>query len=217
MLPFSKILVYGNDITPRYRTIFRLKDFLTTSDIVDSSGNNIVVNNSTAIGVGTDSYGTYMNFTGTNTQWLNFNSPLFNIGTNMEIYMKISNWIYKGGQFGQAFLDTRPIGQNGNYLITGYTSQSLAPFSTTLNVAGTESVSSTIKLPADTSVPVVIQTRCLSTGTKQLVNGIEYNSTTQVINMINQNYTISRNAFYAVAATPYLTARIYEFEIREIL
>lgn len=219
MLPFPQLLQYGNEIIPDpYVVLFSLKNFNTPADIVDKSGNNIAVSNASAIGVGADEFGTYMNFTGSNTQWLNFNSSIFNIGTNMEIYFRLSQWGNNlGGQYGTAFIDTRPIGVNGNYLITGYKSQDAAPYSTTMNVSLNEVGDSVGKLPTDNTFPIEIRIRCLSTGTYLYVNNVLYNSTSTVINMVNQNYTISKNAFSGSASTPFLKARIYQFEIRKLL
>lgn len=219
MLPFPQLVQYGNEIIPDpYQVLFSLKNFNSASDIVDKSGNNITVTNASAISVGSDLYGTYMNFNGSNTQWLNFNSPIFNIGTNMEIYFRLSRWGNNlGGQYGTAFIDTRPIQTNGNYLITGYSSHLASPYSTNMNVSMNQISDSTLKLPSDNTTPIEITVRCLSTGTYQYVNGTLFNSTPVVINMVNQNYTISKNAYYGSANTPFLNARIYQFEIRKLL
>lgn len=219
MLPFPQLFQYGNIIPPvQYNVLFSMHDFTSTADIKDKSSNNITVTNAGAVSVGSNTYGTYMNFNGVNTSYLNFKDNKLAIGTNMEIYFKVSGLIYRGGQYLTLLLDTRPVGTNGNYYLFGYTSNAAAPFKIYNNINNSGDNYSTLTLPADTTVPIEIRIRLLSTGTYVYVNDTLYNTSSQVLNINTlQNYTIGKNAFSSTAATPFLNAQIYKFEIRQLL
>lgn len=218
MLPFTRILQYGNTAPSpdAYKVLFGLKDFHSTADIVDRSGNAIPVNNANSIGVGSDAYGTYMNFTGTNTQWINCKSTKLDIGTNCELYYKISGLTYYGGQFGIMLMDSRPLNTNGNYLLFAYSSTKPAPFYGITNVNLKGDVTATTPFPTDQTVPYELRLRMLKTGTYLYLNNVLISTNPEPLNVVNQNWTIGRNAFSSQAATPFLTAKIYQFEIRQL-
>lgn len=219
MLPSPILFDYGNTVLPPlYNVLFSLHDFHTSADIVDKSGNNIPVTNGGSVTVASNTHGTYLNFNGSSSAYLNFKNNILAIGTNMEIYFKISGLVFRGGQYLQTLMDTRPIGTNGNYLITGYTSNASAPFKMYLNSNNQGDYYSTLTLPSDTTIPLEIRMRILSAGCEIYVNDVLYVSNTNVITMNNlQNYTIGKNAFSSTANTPFLNAQLYSFEVRQLL
>jgi len=195
-----------------------LKDFTTSADIKDTSGNNITIVNGGGVSAGANSYGTYMSFNGTSSSYLNFKNDLLAIGTNMELYYKIGGISYRGGQYLTLLMDTRPISTNGNYFLFGYTSNTAAPFRTYANINNTGDNYSTLTFNAVTSPPIEIRIRLLSTGTEIYINDVLYQSISRVLNINTlQNYTIGKNAFSSTAATPFFNGQIYQFEVRQLL
>lgn len=219
MLPFPRLFEYANVIIPpNYKVLLSMHEFNTISDIKDKSDNNITINRGADVTVGLNQYGTYMNFNGSASSYFNFKDNKLAIGTNMEIYYKISGLVYRGGQYLTLLMDTRPIQTNGNYFLFGYTSKEVAPFKTYMSINNTGDNYSTSTFTNDANTPMEIRIQLLSTGSFVYINDVLFQSSSQVLNINTlQNYTVGKNAFSGTAATPFFNGKIYEFEVRQLL
>jgi len=212
MLPFPQLFTYGNTIETA--PVFLMTDFLTTADIKDKGPYSIPVTNNGNIPVGADAYGTYMNFTGLTTQWLEFASTNLNIG-EAEIRVKLSNFQYRNTMYQNVILDGRPYQTNGPYLNFAYTSNVTAPFQVYANYNSSQTLYSGTINAASYPIEVILKIR--TTGTSILINGVQVASSSNTINFVNQQFKVGRNAFIATAAVPYLYAKVYHLEIRKYL
>lgn len=219
MLPFPTLVQYGNTVIYKpYNVLMSLENFNSTADIVDRSGNNITITNAASLPVSSNSYGTYINFNATQNAWFSCKDPKLDISTNCEVYYKISGVTFQGSRtYGSTILDTRPQNTNGNYFILADTTNINAPIKLTINVNNTTGETSTLTLPTDPNIPIEIRIRFLSTGTQVYVNDVLFVNSTQILNVVNQYFTVGRNAFYQYGEVPYLNAKLYKFEIRQLL
>lgn len=210
MLPFPQLFVYDNKVITE--PIFLMENFITTADIKDKSPNAIPITVNGSLPVGADSYGTYMNFTGLSTQWIEFKNALLDVG-ECRINLVMSNFQYRSNSqnYNNPIIDCRPYGTNGQYFYFDYRGGSPAPFSSNLIYNNT--------VVANTGTynqyPVHFQIDIRSTGTQVYVNGDLKINVANTVNMVNQSFKIGRNAFINTAAVPLLYAKIYKFEIRK--
>ena len=213
MLPFPVMFEYGNIVIPALtETIFSLNTFNSTTDIRDKGKYSIPINVYGGLPVGTDQYGTYINFTGNTSQWIDFASPYLDLG-EAEIYMLMSGFTYRPGQYGTTILDSRPYSTNGPYITMGYSSTQPAPFNIDVTYNSTQTTSSS----AITSYPVELKLQIRRTGTKMYINGVLDKESSYTINVVNQQFKIARNAFISTAVVPYFNGKLYSFEIRKFL
>ena len=212
MLPFPRLAQYAN--TVESSPVFLMKDFNTTADIKDKGPHSIPITNNGNLPVGSDQYGTYINFTGNTSQWLEFSSSHLDLG-QCEITMVLGNFQYRNTQYGSAILDCRPYQTNGPYFLLGYSSSTPAPF----NVSVTYNSSQTLATPKIDSdlYPITLKIQIRTTGTTIFINGNPVATSNYTINFVNQKFKVGRNAFIATAAVPYLNAKIYKFEIRKFV
>lgn len=212
MLPFPRLAQYANKVEGV--PVFSMKDFNTTADIKDKGPYSIPITNNGNIPVGSDQYGTYMNFTGNTSQWLEFSSTYLDLG-QCEITMVLGNFQYRNTQYDNPILDCRPYQTNGPYFLLGYTSTQQAPFKLSL----TYNSSQTVVTPTIASelYPITMKIQIKTSGTVIYINGNPVATTSYTINFVNQKFKVGRNAFIGSAAVPYLYAKIYKFEIRKFV
>lgn len=210
MLPLPRLFVYNNKALTQ--PVFLLEKFITSADIKDTGPNSIPITVYGQLPVGVDSYGTYINFTGQTTQWIEFKHALLDLG-ECRITMVMSNFQYRANAQGYSnpIIDCRPYNTNGPYFYFDYQSAVPAPFSSNLIY------NSAVAANTGTynQYPVTYQIDVRTTGTKVYVNGQLMINTPKTINMVNQSFKIGRNAFISTAAVPLLYAKIYKLEIRK--
>lgn len=191
---------------------FGLYNFTSTADIKDRSSNTINVVNNGGVGIGSDQYGTYINFTGNKNQWLSFLSPKLNLG-ECEIYIRMAGMIVRGGEYDTTILDCRPNQTNGPYLLLSYTSKT-SPINFYSVYNSSQRIDSTINV---TTQPVEYMIRIKNTGTEFFMNGQMVANSTYTINFINQDFKLGKNTFADVVPTvPALLGKVYRFEIRSL-
>lgn len=211
MLPFSRILQYGN--AAGTAPVFLMKDFISSGDIKDKSLNAIPITVNGNIPVGSDQYGTYMNFTGQTTQWIEFKNTKLDIG-EAEIIVVAGNFQYRSTMYANPIIDCRPYQTNGAYFFTSYTSNKAAPFAIQTVYGGTNYIDSPDIQPE--LYPVTLKFRVTTSGTTVYYNDTLVSSSPLTCNFVGQYFKIGRNAFIATAQVPYLYAKIYRIEIRKI-
>lgn len=212
MLPFPRMAQYANKVESS--PVFSMRDFNTTADIKDKGPYAIKITNNGNIPVGSDQFGTYMNFTGNTTQWLEFSSPYLDLG-QCEVTMVLGNFQYRNTMYQNPIIDCRPYQTNGAYFSFSYTSNEQAPFK--LYTMYNNTVNATTPGIDAALYPITVKIQIRTTGTIISVNGNPVASSTATINFVNQQFKVGRNAYIATAAVPYLYAKIYKFEIRKFV
>lgn len=211
MIPFARIVKYGNQVAPLTRVpIFRLENFSTVADIKDTGPYGITVNKP-GITVGSDSIGTYMNFNGTTGNYIYFGDAQLALETDYEIEIKLSGFTYRAGTYSNAIFDSRPMNTNGNYLYSYYTSNTPAPFKIGYTIPTTSTT-----VTGDATSPYIMSIKCQDGFITASVNDTVI-KTTPAFPFTGLNCKIGQNAFIASAAVPYLVARIYSFTIYRLL
>jgi hypothetical protein len=193
-------------------TLFKLSSFSTVADIKDTSKNAIAVTNNSGLTVGTDSHGSYINFNG---GWLTASSTLMN-NANVEINAIIGDMLPTlSGQYPNAFLDTRPAGTNGNYVLMCFTNQLSPPYKPVIAIppANNDTTTVTVDAPINT-YPVFFKLRITTTGVELYMNNklIYTQAPTVVFN--GTNFKLCRSAFSAAVAN--FRCKLYYFDIRSI-
>lgn len=190
------------------KTIFRLANFSSVSDIKDRSPNTIAVTVNGNVPVGTNASGTFINFVGSGS-WLSFSSALLN-GNNYDIKTIIEYPVFPGGMYGASILDGRPNQTNGNYLSIFY--PPTAPFKIIPYYNATEGPSTSSILQQN--FPCVLLIKVRPSYIEIFANDLLVGRWDNTFNFVdNAVFKIARHAYSNVVADAVF--KMYYFEIRK--
>lgn len=192
-------------------TLFRMLSFATTADIRDKGPNAISVTN-TNVTVGSDAFGTYMKFNGSNG-YLAFANSLLS-SNSMDITIIVGDIVYPTtSPYYFTILDGRPSNTNGRY--ASFAVVQTPPFKSVTIYGGLEYIST--KTAPSNIFPAVIKYKIRNGSFTTNINGVDV----QVVSVSNplatpQSWSLGKSAFSSISGVPWLNAKVYYLDFKKV-
>lgn len=189
---------------PPDNLIFGLYDFYTISDIQDRSINNIPVDVTGDIGIGSNEFGTFMDFKRIPSQYITATSQLINV-PEYDLEVVFSDPVIESGD--SFILDTRSTSQGEQTIL------SLRAGPAILTQAGGNAGDVSVQTNIPSSGLIIYRLEVRSTGVNIFINGVLKTASSAAHPTLSNGFIMFGRSNYTTTSSTLLYAKIYSLKI----